>query len=150
MPSVLDQSPPSADSTSGKGRIFFHFFKRYCAVTTPTPWGDLAKDFPHFPLVRYPHRRVGAISATPLPPPGSTNLRRAMHLAEQRGRHAEAALEGGAEPRRRIEPDPASDRLQGQALGEQGACRIEPQAFDKMRRCLAGSFGELAVEAALG
>src|SRR5260370_41381400 len=68
MPSVPDQAPSSADSTSGKGRIFFRYFKRYCAVTTPKPWRALAKDFPHFPLVRYCPRRNSAISATPLPP----------------------------------------------------------------------------------
>src|SRR5438445_2653321 len=116
MPSVLDQSRPSADSTSGKGRIFFLFLKRYSPVTAPTAWGDLAKDFPHFPL---------------LPPPGSKNLRRAMHLAEQRRRHAEAAFERGAQPRRRGESDLAGDRLQGQALGEQRPRRIEPQRLDE-------------------
>ena len=41
MPSVLDQFPPSANPTSGEGRIFSRYFKRYCAVTTPTPWEDL-------------------------------------------------------------------------------------------------------------
>src|SRR5437667_4738841 len=46
MPSVLDQFQPSADSRSGEGRIFFLFLKRYRAVTTPTSWGDLARDFP--------------------------------------------------------------------------------------------------------
>src|SRR5258708_13990653 len=37
----------------------------YCAVTTPL--GDLARDFPHFPLVRYPHRRNSSASGTRLP-----------------------------------------------------------------------------------
>jgi hypothetical protein len=41
-----------------------------------------------------------------------------MHLAEQRRRHAEAALEGVAEPAWRGEPDLAGDRLERQALGE--------------------------------
>src|SRR5437762_14156306 len=36
MPSILDQSPPSSDSTSGKGRRFSRFFNEYCAVTTAT------------------------------------------------------------------------------------------------------------------
>src|SRR6266478_6374822 len=51
MPSVLDQSQPCADSTSGKGGISFRYYKRYSAVTAPTSWGDFAKDFPRFPLV---------------------------------------------------------------------------------------------------
>src|SRR6266481_2281715 len=46
MPSVLDQFPPSADSTSGEGRIFSRYFKRYFAVTTPTAWGDVARSSP--------------------------------------------------------------------------------------------------------
>src|SRR6516162_2616650 len=73
-----------------------------------------------------------------------------MHLAEERRRHAEAALESGAESRRRGEADLAGDGLERQALRQQGARRIEPQALDEMRRRLAGGVGELAVEAALG
>src|SRR5258708_18839102 len=146
MPSVLDRFQLSADSTSGKGRIFFRFFNEYRTVTTPTPWGDLAKDFPHFPPVRYRQRRDCAISATPLPPAGPMTVGGAMHLAERRGRHAEAALEGRAEPRRRGEPDLSGDRLQRQALGEQGPRRVEPQRLDEMRRRLAGGLGELAIK----
>ena len=41
-----------------------------------------------------------------------------MHLAEQRRRHAEAALEGLAEPRRGAQAHAARDRLEGQALGQ--------------------------------
>src|SRR5882762_2197564 len=40
MPSVVVQFRPSRDSTSGEGRIFFHFFKRYLAVTSPTSGED--------------------------------------------------------------------------------------------------------------
>src|SRR5258708_39534401 len=40
MPSVRLQFQLSADSISGEGRIFFRFFKRYCAVTTPTSGED--------------------------------------------------------------------------------------------------------------
>ena len=43
MPNVLDQSPPSVASTSGSGRRFFHFFKRYCAVTTPISRASLPR-----------------------------------------------------------------------------------------------------------
>jgi hypothetical protein len=59
-----------------------------------------------------------------------------MHLAEQGRRHAEAALEGMAESRRRGEAYLGGDRLERQALGEQRARRVEPQAFDEMRRSL--------------
>src|SRR5438105_2486453 len=51
MPSVLHQSQLSAGSTSRKGGMSFHYYKRYSTVTAPASWGDLAKDLPHFPLV---------------------------------------------------------------------------------------------------
>ncbi len=88
MPTVLNQSQASTGSTSGKSRrtvpLFFRYFNEYRAVTTPTSSRESAKDFPHFPLVRYPQRGNSAISATPLPPPtkpsrhraAETNLRR--------------------------------------------------------------------------
>src|SRR5437764_3472158 len=40
MASVLDQSRPSHDSTSGEGRICSRFFNEYCAVTTATSGED--------------------------------------------------------------------------------------------------------------
>src|SRR5436305_7143373 len=44
MPSVVDQFRPSHDSTSGEGRIFSHFLKRYVAVTASTFWEALKKE----------------------------------------------------------------------------------------------------------
>src|SRR5437588_5946802 len=44
MPGVPVQFRPSRDSTSGEGRLFSRFFKRYVAVTTPTSWEDLKKE----------------------------------------------------------------------------------------------------------
>src|SRR5882762_6517866 len=58
MPSVLDQFQSSADSRSGRAegrsRYIFRYFNGHFAVTTPHLRETLAKDFPHFPLVRYP------------------------------------------------------------------------------------------------
>jgi len=64
MPSVLDQSQRPPTQYLARAPLFFHFFNG----VTPTSWGDPARDFPLFPLVRYPLRRNSAISATPLPP----------------------------------------------------------------------------------
>src|SRR5882757_3577590 len=63
MPSVLDQSQRPPTQYLARAPLFFHFFNG----VTPTSWGDPARDFPLFPLVRYPLRRNSAISATPLP-----------------------------------------------------------------------------------
>src|SRR5882757_7086659 len=64
MPTVLDQSQRPPTQYLARAPLFFHFFNG----VTPTSWGDPARDFPLFPLVRYPLRRNSAISATPLPP----------------------------------------------------------------------------------
>src|SRR5882757_8159741 len=64
MPTVLDQSQRPPTQYLARAPLFFHFFNE----VTPTSWGDPARDFPLFPLVRYPLRRNSAISATPLPP----------------------------------------------------------------------------------
>src|SRR5258708_31786993 len=72
MPTVLDQFQHPPTQYLARAPLFFHFFNG----TTPTSWGDLAKDFPLFPLVRYPPRGNSAISATPLPPPAHAALAR--------------------------------------------------------------------------
>src|SRR5258708_34329584 len=49
MPNVLDQPRLSADSISGGGRStppYFSVFITGTAVTTPTSWESLAKEFP--------------------------------------------------------------------------------------------------------
>src|SRR5882757_5185748 len=69
LPSGFEQPPTQH---LARAPLFFHFFNG----TTPTSWGDLAKDFPLFPLVRYPPRGNSAISATPLPPPAHAALAR--------------------------------------------------------------------------
>src|SRR5712675_973748 len=68
LPSGFEQPPTQH---LARAPLFFHFFNG----TTPTSWGDLAKDFPLFPLVRYPPRGNSAISATPLPPRRTPPLR---------------------------------------------------------------------------
>ena len=71
MPSVLDQFQSSADSRSGRAegrsRYIFRYFNGHFAVTTPHLRETLAKDFPHFPLVRYPseNRPVSRGEETP-------------------------------------------------------------------------------------
>src|SRR6266481_5640674 len=61
MPTVLDQFQHPPTQYLARAPLFFHFFNG----TTPTSWGDPARDFPLFPLVRYPLARGQAARARP-------------------------------------------------------------------------------------